>query len=189
MNIPPVPDAMDELNLAWWTQDPERWELLRFEGIRHKDGYTVDRWWKDREGVLEALIRTPEPADRDLALFLLEQEALRHRNSWGFSHSIEIAAILVAEHRHVDDVWPLWDAIRTSFDTWCGIPHRLLVAGGVNRTLEHIANSSKQQRDRLLEQLQELVSLTDDDVTSLLAERRRHYADVLDELATGSERQ
>jgi len=103
--------ADDELSPSWWQQDPERWDLLQFEGIRHEAGYTVDRWAKDRERVLEALIRMPGPADHDFVLFLLEQELQRHQNSWGFEHTIEIAALLVAEHRSVEDVWSLWRAI------------------------------------------------------------------------------
>lgn len=181
MKVPRTPQTRDELDPAWWTQDPERWELLRFEGVRHERGYTVDRWWKDRNGVLEALIRAPGPADREFALFLLEQEALRHRNSWGFSHNIEIAAILVAEHRRVEDVSPLWKAICTSFDIMCGIPHRLLFAGGVSRTLEHVDDPS------LLKHLRGLPLPTDDDVTALLKARRRHHKNVLAELAADSE--
>jgi hypothetical protein len=181
VNTPRTPQIRDELDPAWWSQDPERWELLRFEGVRHERGYTIDRWWKDREGVLEVLVRTPGPADREFALFLLEQEALRHRNSWSFSHGIEIAAILVAEHRRVEDVSPLWKAICTSFDTMCGIPHRLLFASGVSRTPEHVDDPS------LLKHLHELPPPTDDAVTALLTERRRHYTDVLAELATGPE--
>ena len=175
-----------EIGLSWWLQDRERWDLLRFEGVRHERGYTIDRWSKDRESVLEALIRVPGPVDRDFALFVLEQETQRNGNNWGFSHTIEIAAILVAEHRRVDDVWPLWSAICRSFDTWCGIPHRLLLAGGVARTPEDVAGSSRQQ-DKLLEHLLELPPLTDEDVTWLLSERRRHYADLLEEFAAEPE--
>ncbi|MDP9869285.1 MULTISPECIES: hypothetical protein [Streptosporangium] len=39
--------------------------------------------------------------------------------------SISIAALLLAEHRRPDDVRCLWQAITTSFDTWCGIPQLL----------------------------------------------------------------
>jgi hypothetical protein len=116
MNATDPRPAADGLSPAWWQQDHERWDLLRFEGLRHEAGYTIDRWSKDRERVLEALIRAPGLADHDFALFLLDQEVQRHQNSWGFSHGIEIAAVLVAEHRNVQDVWPLWRAICRSFD-------------------------------------------------------------------------
>ncbi|MFC9280174.1 CHRD domain-containing protein [Streptomyces collinus] len=185
MSAPGRRQTGDELSPSWWQQDPDRWDLLRFDGFRQEAGYTVDRWWKDRERVLEAFIREAIRADHDFALFLLDQEVQRHENSWGFSHSIEIAALLVAEHRHVDDVWPLWEAICRSFDTWCGIPHRLLFAGGVTRTLEHVGNSSGPQRNQLLERLQEHVPLTDEDVTALLAERRQYYVDILDDRHPG----
>lgn len=118
------------LDNAWWAKDPERWDLLGFEAAHDEAGLPLDRWWKDRRDVLDALIFGPGPVDHDFASFLLDQETQFHRHCWGFSHSIEIAAFLLAEHRQPDDVWRLWRAITSSFDTWCGLPHRLLLAGG-----------------------------------------------------------
>lgn len=178
--------ADDAFGLTWWLQDAERWELLRFEADHDEAGRPLDRWWKDRRDVLEALICIPGPVDHDFACFLLEQEARFHRHGWGFSHSIEIAALLLAEHRRPDDVWHLWQAITTSFDTWCGIPHRLLFAGGgTARTLAHVTGSSHEQRSNLLEHLHEIPQATGENVTALIAERRRYYADVLNELNAG----
>ncbi|WP_409468852.1 hypothetical protein [Streptomyces sp. HC307] len=106
-----------------------------------------------------------------------------HHHCWGFSHSIEVAALLLVEHRQPDDVWRLWRAITTSFDTWCGLPHRLLLAGGgTARTVAHVAGSSHEQRDNLLQHLHEIPEVTEDDVTALIAERRRYYSDALCEL-------
>ncbi|MFE4052960.1 hypothetical protein [Streptomyces sp. YIM B13518] len=172
-----IPDATaaytpkdDTLGLAWWTEDPERWDLLQ----------------KDRRDVLlDALILCPGPVDHDFARFLLDQEMRLHRHCWGFSHSIEAAALLLAEHRRPDDIWRLWQAITTSFDTWCDLPHRLLFAGGgTTRTIAYVVNSGHDQQDNLLGHLQELAEATDNDVTMLLAQRHRYYADVLREPAT-----
>lgn len=125
----------------------------------------------------------PGPVDHDFTRFLLDQETRFHRHCWGFSHTIEAAALLLAEHRRPDDIWHLWQAITTSFDTWCGLPHRLLLAGGgTTRTIAYVNASGHEQRDNLLGHLQELAEATDDDVTALLAERRRYYADSIREL-------
>ncbi|MWA07272.1 hypothetical protein F8568_044480 [Actinomadura sp. LD22] len=107
----------DTLDGAWWAEDSERWDLLRFEATHDEAGLPEDRWWKDRRDVLDTLILAPSPVDHDFARFLLDQETQFHRHCWGFSHSIEIAALLLAEHHQPDDVWHIWRAITTSFDT------------------------------------------------------------------------
>jgi hypothetical protein len=48
--------------------------------------------------------------------------------------------------------------------------------------MEHVGSSGDEGRDKLLECLRGIPPLTDHDVATLLAERRRHYADILDEL-------
>ncbi|MEU3404977.1 hypothetical protein ABZ766_13665 [Streptomyces sp. NPDC006670] len=171
------------LGPTWWTDDSERWDLLRFEGAHDAAGLPLDRWWKDRRDVLDALILTPGPVDYDFARFLLDQETRFHHHCWGFSHTIETAALLLAEHRRPEDVWHLWQAVTTSFDTWCGLPHQLLLAGGgTARTMAYVAGSGHDQRDNLLGHLQGLAQATDDDVTALIAARRRYYTDALREL-------
>lgn len=91
-------------DLAWWRGDPERWELLEFDGQHTEDGLPVDARWEDRQQVLEALIRDPCQEDGNFARFLLLQETRWHGHSWGFSHSIELAALLIAEERRPDGV-------------------------------------------------------------------------------------
>ncbi|MFE9259209.1 hypothetical protein [Streptomyces sp. NPDC006879] len=163
------------LSATWWAEDPEHWDLLRFEAAQDETGLPLDRRWKDRRGIQEALILAPGPVDHDFAYFLLDQETQFHRHCSGFSHTIEIAALLLAEHRQPDDVWYLWSAITTSFDTWCGLPHRLLLAGGgAACTHAHVAGSGHEQRNNLLQHLDEIPETTNDDVTALIAERRRY---------------
>ncbi|CAM5282525.1 hypothetical protein BOQ63_001805 (plasmid) [Streptomyces viridifaciens] len=177
MSRPAVPD------LAWWCEDPERWELLEFDGRHDDDGLPVDIRWEDRQQVLEALILAPDLSVGDFARYLLVQETRRHGHSWGFSHSIELAALMVAEERRVEDVWLLWNAICRSFDTWCGLPHRLLVAAGVAHTVEYVSASKHPQRDNLREHLRQMDENIDDEVAQTLTERRRYYSQILDELA------
>ncbi|MFJ1758364.1 hypothetical protein [Kitasatospora sp. NPDC088134] len=177
MSRPAIPDP------AWWCEDPQRWELLEFDGRHDDDGLPVDIHWEDRQQVLEALILTPEPGIGDFARYLLVQETERHRHSWGFSHSIELAALITAEERRVEDVWLLWGAICRSFDTWCGLPHHLLLAAGVAHTFEYVSASKLPQRDNLLEHLGRMDESTDEEVAQLLTERRRYYSQILDEPA------
>lgn len=112
-----------------------------------------------------------------------------HRHCWGCSHTIEIAGLLLAEHRRPDDVWQLWLAILTSFDTWGCLPHRLLLAGGgTQRTIAYVADSDHEQRDNLLGHLHKLQTATGDDITVLVAERRQYYTDTFRELDNTPER-
>lgn len=185
-----VPARPDEgaFDVAWWLEDVRRWEPLRFEAGEDEDGTPVDRRLRERGDVLEALALVAGPVDHGFARFLLEQEVLLHEHSWGFSEGLEIAALLVAEHRRPEDVWPLWDAIGASFDTWCGVPHSLLMAaGGTARTIAYVtAASGRDERHGLLEELDELDEMTGEEAAAFVAERRRYYATVLLCLSGGS---
>ncbi|WP_030925445.1 hypothetical protein [Streptosporangium amethystogenes] len=112
----PTHDAVPGLD--WWLDDSELWTLLEFEARHDEHNRPIDLTWKERQQVLENLIRGPGPVDLPFARFLLTQETRAYGHSWGFRHGIEIAAILVAEHHQVQDVWLLWEAIYRSFDTW-----------------------------------------------------------------------
>ena len=176
----------DLVDPGWWAQEPEYWELLGFDGGYDEAGLPLDRCAQDRREVLEALIVSPGPAAHGFATFLLEQEILFHRHCWGFGRSIELAALLVAEHGRAEDVWLLFRAIMTSFDTWCGLPHRLLfAAGGRDRALAYVAATDPELRDHVLERLRELAADDEDDAGALIARRRRYYAEVLGGLAPG----
>lgn len=132
MNHSAVPE------LAWWRDDPERWELLEFDGQYDDKRLPADRNWGDRRQVLDALAADPSRVDGDFARYLLRQETRWHGHAWGFSHTNEIAALRVAEERRVEDVWLLWEAVVRSFDTWCGLPHALLLAAGTGATLTYV---------------------------------------------------
>ncbi|MFI5806743.1 hypothetical protein [Streptomyces sp. NPDC051561] len=143
----------------------------------------IDLRWKDRQQLLDDLIRLPGLVDVGFARFLLSQETRWHGHAWGFSHSIEIAALLVAGHRRVQDIWFLWEAVARSFDTWCGFqPHTLLFAAGTSRTIEYVNACDHPQRSNLLERLQEISQPSEGAVTAYLAERRHYYVEILNEL-------
>jgi hypothetical protein len=176
----PTRDAVPSLD--WWLDDPELWTLLEFEARHDEHDWPLDLTWKERQQVLEDLIRGPGPADLRFARFLLTQETRSHGHSWGFRHGIEIAAILVAEHHQVQDVWLLWEAVYRSFDTWGIMPHQLLYAVGVEHTLRYATDSDHPRRDLLLEDLRKMPDVTDDYVEQLIAERRRYYTEALEAL-------
>ncbi len=79
----------------------------------------------------------------------------------------------------------MWEAVCRSFDTWCGLPHHLLLAAGVSDTAEYVKDSDHPQRDNLLEHLGKISHATDEDVAQTLNQRRRHYGETLDELNEG----
>ncbi|MEV4248296.1 hypothetical protein AB0J63_33390 [Streptosporangium canum] len=176
----PTHDAVPGLD--WWLDDPELWTLLEFEAGHDEHNQPIDLTWKERQQVLEDLIRGLDPADLHFARFLLTQETHSHGHSWGFRRGIEIAAILVAEHHQVQDVWLLWEAVYRSFDTWGIMPHQLLYAAGVEHTLRYATDSDHPQRDLLLEDLRKIPDVTDEHVEQLIAERRRYYTKALEAL-------
>ncbi|GAB3275341.1 hypothetical protein GCM10027589_00430 [Actinocorallia lasiicapitis] len=168
------------LRAEWLLQDPDLWPLLAFDGGTDERGLPSDGTGEDRQQVLEDLIRRPGLVDLGFARYLLAQETQSHGHSWGFRHGIEIAALLVAEHRQVHDVWLLWEAINRSFDTWGIMPHQLLYAAGVEPTLRYVTESDHPQRDLVLDDLRKLSDVTDEQVEQLIAERRRSYTEALD---------
>ncbi|MFC7637673.1 hypothetical protein ACFQWA_17120 [Streptomyces thermogriseus] len=67
-----------------------------------------------------AWTRSSPPRDRinhGFARVLPDQEARFHRHGWGYSHTIEVAALLLAEHRRPDDICLLRQAITADFGT------------------------------------------------------------------------
>src|SRR5690242_10372469 len=82
-----IPDATaaytpkdDTLGLAWWTEDPERWDLLQ----------------KDRRDVLDALILCPGPVNHGFACFRgrgtsVSDRALSVRRPWWAADGAPIA--------------------------------------------------------------------------------------------------
>ena len=118
------------------------------------------------------LIALPAPIDRGFVRYLLTQEICAHRHYWWFDPSIEIAALLVADHRDPADVWLLHEAIYANFDT-CGIlPRHLLISAGIDRVRSHIAITEHPRKTVLLDDLDQL---PDAAVEQILLARRGRY--------------
>ncbi|GAA2444506.1 hypothetical protein GCM10010191_71490 [Actinomadura vinacea] len=162
----------------WWREDPERRVLLAYDGGTDEEGLPYDTAASDRRAVLEALLCEDGPParhDPGLPLYLLEQETLWHRHAWGFGHSMGMAALLVAEHRRAEHVWPLWEAKTTSFDTMLGLPRELLFSAGARETVAFAEAARNPMRDHFLEFVEEYGLPEDEDVTRTLAGLRRYH--------------
>ncbi|MFI9203206.1 hypothetical protein [Streptomyces sp. NPDC053048] len=177
MSRPAVPDP------TWWLADPGSWELLAFDGGYDSEGIPYDTAWQDRQAVLAMLMGRPGAGlgYGNFARYLLEQEIRFHRNAWGYSNRIGMAALLVAEQRRLEDVWLLWEAKAASFDTYCGLPEVLLIGNGLARTTSYVRDSDRPQRDRLLEYLGTLPpTVTDDVVAEKVTRLRQRYREMGD---------
>lgn len=107
----------------------------------------------DRARLLLALQYDFRP-DRDAALvrFLLaaEIDRLAHEPMQGIDDDFRLAAHLVSLLADPADVWQLWRAKHSNFDTACGLDSEHLVAAGVGATLALVRASDHPLRDAVL---------------------------------------
>jgi hypothetical protein len=139
-------------DLARAREDSSTWAELAFATEPVDDGRVIDRNRAARFGVLWAAQYDRRPADLPLLRFVLEQEILRYQQTavFGMAPDLELAGLLVAEHRQVQDVWLHWRAKNISFDTALGYHTYYLLTAGVAATLAEIRASSHADRDRVL---------------------------------------
>jgi hypothetical protein len=154
-----VQDDQDRLlagprrDLARAREDSSTWAQLAFAPEPVDAGRVIDRNRAARFGVLWAAQYDRRPADLPLLRFLLEQEIVRYRQTiaFGMGPDLELAGLLVAEHRHVQDVWLHWRAKQISFDTALGYHTHYLLTAGVAATVAEIQASSHPDRDWILQ--------------------------------------
>ncbi|SER83376.1 hypothetical protein SAMN05216188_11663 [Lentzea xinjiangensis] len=135
----------------------------------------------DREEALRLLLRERREGDADLLRHLLAEETATHREGWGVSESLALAALLLAECGREEDVWTLWEAKNASFDTMAGLDGFLLFPAGIAGTTAHvIASEEHPERDDLMAYMSEYLGyekLTDDDIREHIAGLRSHFED------------
>lgn len=133
----------------------------------------------DREEALHLLLRDRREGDADLLRHLLAEETAAHREGWGLSETMVLAALLLAECGREEDVWTLWEAKNASFDTMAGIDGFLLFPAGISGTTAHvIANADHPERADLMTYMSEYLEyeqLTDDDIRGHIANLRSYY--------------
>jgi hypothetical protein len=142
-------------DLATARRDHSTWSGLAFTAEHTGDGRVFDRNRAARFGVLWAAQYDRRPEDLSLLRFLLEQEIVRYRQTVpvGLAPDLELAGLLVAEHRQVQDVWLHWQAKDISFDTALGYRTFYLLTAGVAATITAIQASNHPDRDRILREI------------------------------------
>lgn len=133
----------------------------------------------DREEALHLLLRDRREGDADLLRHLLAEETAAHREGWGLSETMVLAALLLAECGREEDVWTLWEAKNASFDTMAGIDGFLLFPAGIAGTTAHvIASEQHPERADLMTYMSEYLEyekLTDEDIRGHIASLRSHF--------------
>ena len=132
----------------------------------------------DREDALRLLLRDRREGDADLLSHLLAAETAAHREGWGLSEAMGLAALLLAECGREEDVWVLWEAKNASFDTMAGIDGILLFPAGIAGTTAHVIASDHAERTDVMTFMSEYLEyekLTDEDIRERLAGLRSYY--------------
>jgi len=133
----------------------------------------------DREEALHLLLRERREGDADLLRHLLAAETAAHREGWGLSETMVLAALLLAECGREEDVWVLWEAKNASFDTMAGIDGFLLFPAGIAGTTAHVIASENADRGDLMTYMSEYLEyekLTDEDIRQHIASLRAYYS-------------
>jgi hypothetical protein len=133
----------------------------------------------DREEALRLLLRDRREGDADLLRHLLAAETAAHREGWGLSEAMGLAALLLAECGREEDVWVLWEAKNASFDTMAGIDGFLLFPAGIAGTTAHVIASENADRGDLMTYMSEYLEyekLTDEDIRQHIASLREYYS-------------
>ncbi len=172
-------------DLATARRDRSTWSRLAFTAGHTNDGQVFDRNRAARFGVLWAAQYDRRPEDLPLLRFLLEQEIVRYREAvpWGLAPDLELAGLLVAEHRQLQDVWLHWQAKEISFDTALGYRTFYLLTAGVAATVAEIQASAHPDRDRILREItaarnrDRTPRFTDAAVDEWLADQRARFPD------------
>jgi hypothetical protein len=168
--------------------EPSTRSRLVFTPEHGGDGQVFDRNRATRFGVLLAAQYDRRPDDLPLLRFLLKQEIVRYRQTvpWGLAPDLELAGLLVAEHRQPHDVWLHWQAKQISFDTALGYRTYYLLAGGVAETVVAVQASDHPDRERILREITAVRSrdgtprYTDAAVDDWLAVQRIRFPDAPD---------
>jgi hypothetical protein len=168
------PDASTRRFLDHLRGGPESWSAVAFAPT---DDDELDANAERRSAVLEMLLHDPRSVDRPLLRFLIQQEIQEAEHWWGLSEALRLATFLLAEHRHVDDVWLQWDAKNANFDTRSGLDTWPVLAGGVEATRALILASDHPDRGELLDDLalDPYANATDKDVQRWLVYQRTKY--------------
>jgi hypothetical protein len=127
--------------------------------------------------VLKELQKTLSLTDRVLIRFLLEQEmACRQNEDETDIDSIHLCGFLLFLLGQLEDVELLWQAKRTTFDTWCGFDIQFLVGAGVSPTLAYLHSIQKEWAEEARTYIEECQRAGDfSDLESYRHEKQRYF--------------
>jgi hypothetical protein len=157
--------AWDEVGaavVAAWCGDLERlradrrtWQELAWLRGEDAQGDECDLHELARARALWALQYASTPQDLPLLRFLLGQEATARAEDpfQGCGEELELAGLLVAEHRQVGDVELQWQAKTANFDTWCGYDLAFVLAAGAADTVAHVRAGALPDREAMLDRI------------------------------------
>jgi hypothetical protein len=121
---------------------PATWsEMAYTPGPDHEDANR-----QVRRACLLGLQHDRRSTDRDLILYLLEQEVLARTGFSGCSTSLEAAVFFAAELDDPAIAWRIMAAKFANFDTSCAIGFEALYSCGVERTLAMLQASNRVER-------------------------------------------
>lgn len=108
-----------------------------------RDMQLDDSYWNDvngdfREAVCCEIARQFDTQDRVFLRYLLEQEIASMHVNWSVCENTRRCVGLLAQLRNVEDVFLIWDAKRSTFDSFLSIDAQALVAAGVEKTLGYL---------------------------------------------------
>ncbi|MEU4473655.1 hypothetical protein [Micromonospora sp. NPDC023888] len=172
-------------NLVAARRSASTWSRLGFAPEHTADGRILDRNRAARSGVLWAAQYDRRPEDLPLLRFILEQESLRYRETapTGLGWGLQLAGLLVAEHRQLEDVWLHWEAKQITFDTALGYRTYHLLTAGVAATVTAVRASDHPDRGRIVHEITAARNrdgtphFTDDAVDDWLASQRARFPD------------
>ncbi len=133
-------------------RDPATWTEFACVVGHDTEGRVFDHNRAARFGVIWALQYDRRDEDLPLLRFLLEEHVAYYREvvPAGLAPDLPLAGFLLAEHRHVEDVWLHWQAKSISFDTALGYHLFHLLTPGVTTVIAEVRASSHPDRDRIL---------------------------------------
>lgn len=157
---------------------PHLLQLVAYqEELLPETGEKGDRHAEFRAAVLEELQKALSSGDRLLLRFLLEQEMACRQNDYETDvDSIHLCGFLLFLLGQLEDVELLWQAKRTTFDTWCGFDIQFLVGAGVSPTLAYLQPIQKEWAKAARTYIEECQRLGNfSDLESYRHEKQRYF--------------
>jgi hypothetical protein len=161
MNSEPVTTFLNECRRYYPMPPSELLGKVSFCTATDQDGLPYDTNQEFRGQVCDALNRDLQDSDREFVRYLLEQEILEHKSSWGVNENIKLCAYLLFRLGHVEDSLIIWRAKSTNFDTACGVDVQLLAGAGLECTIQYLKEESSDEATEAVSYLEQCIESGD----------------------------